>query len=144
MKFSPWPWAIGLIMVSVLAGVIAFSARSIRSGVDLVAPDYYAQEIRHQDRIEAAQRALALGTNAVVTWESGQLLVSIAGAAGATGTVTFYRPADSTLDRQLPLTLDESGRQNSPVALAPGLWRVRTAWYQSGQEYYLEHAIVAP
>lgn len=144
MKPSPWPWAIGLVMVSVLAGVIAFSVRSIRSGVDLVAPDYYAQEIRHQSRIEATQRALALGTNAVVAWEAGQLLVSIAGAAGATGTVTFYRPSDSTLDRQLPLALDGSGRQSSPVTLASGLWRIRAAWYQAGQEYYLEHAIVAP
>jgi len=144
VKTSPWPWAIGLIMVSVLAGVIAFSARSIRSGVDLVAPDYYAQEIRHQARIEATRRALALGTNAVVAWQAGELNVSIAGAAGATGTVTFYRPAASALDRELPLTLDGDGRQTSQAPLAPGLWRIRTAWSQAGQDYYLERAIVVP
>lgn len=144
MKRSPWPWAIGLGMATVLAGVIAFSVRSIRGGVDLVAPDYYAQEIRHQARIEATRRALELGDAASVTWEAGSLRIAIPPAAGATGTVTFYRPSDAGLDRHVAMALDARGEQTTAVALAPGLWRLQAEWMSSGTTYYAEKAFLAP
>jgi nitrogen fixation protein FixH len=144
VKQSPWPWAIGLGMAAVLAGVIAFSVRSIRGGVDLVAPDYYAQEVRHQARIEATRRTLALGTNALVAWEAGRLFIEVPSAAGATGTVTFYRPSDARMDQRLALALDGEGRQEADAPLAAGLWRLQAEWTSDGDSYYAEKAFLAP
>lgn len=144
MRSSPWPWAIGGVMVAVLAGVVAFSVHSIRGGVDLVAPDYYARELKHQALMDATRRALELGTNAVVEWKADTFRVAVTSAAGATGTVTFYRPSDASMDQSVPFVLDDEGRYATNVPLASGLWRVRAAWLSAGQDYFVEKSVVAP
>ena len=65
--------------------------------------------------------------------------------AGAAGTITWYRPADSKADRTTALALDRDGRQQLPLSgLMAGRWTVQVRWTARGRDYYYEQAVQLP
>lgn len=142
-----WPRAIfGFIGLFFLA-MVGFVVYTTRHRTELVAPDYYNQEIRYQERIDATRRAIGLGRTNVVAHDAAAaaILVSLADSSGATGIVAAYRPASAALDRSWTLDLDAGGRQAIPTAGLPaGPWRISVAWYLAGQSYYTESLVVLP
>ncbi|RAK67002.1 FixH family protein [Hymenobacter edaphi] len=145
---SLWPYAIIAAFV-LFAGFIGYMVRqAMRSSVDLVSKDYYEQELRHQQRINAVARTAALAEQVTVRYQpAARTLVLQLPAAlarqGATGQVHFFRPADQTLDFTVPLQPDAAGRQQlSTARLRPGYWRVRLDFEAGGQPYFVEQSIV--
>ncbi len=144
---SPWPIALTSFFALLVAVMVVFVVWSLRQRVDLVAPDYYAQEIQHQQRINAETRAKQEGLKPAVAYDRGQSQFTIRfpeGAAlqSATGTVTFYRPSDAALDRQFAFEPDAEGAQTISVALLPGLWRVKISWQREDVSYFVEDALM--
>jgi hypothetical protein len=144
-----WPIGLTVFFVLFVAGMVAFVAWSAGHREDLVAPDYYEQEIRYQERIEASARAGAAGLRPAIAYDAamGRLKLSFGDPAAlqsATGTVTLYRPSDAAMDRVFAFEPDAEGAQSIPVALASGLWRVKTEWHKDGQAFYAEEAIRLP
>jgi hypothetical protein len=121
---------------------------SMSREVDLVTDHYYDRELRYQDRIRAMERA-SKPENAIEVEEKRDSLVLVYPRAAigrrVTGNCVLYRPDNPHLDRVVPMTLDESGRQVVPTAaLMPGLWRVKMEWKVEGEEYYQEKMVVMP
>jgi hypothetical protein len=143
-------WGVGAVIAFVLfAGIIltmVFISMSQR--VDLVAEDYYQQELGHQARIESEQRLSAIGERPVVSVAHSTVTLKFPRAlppAELTGSLLFYRPDDRTRDFVVPLRLDSSGTQHVPVASAkPGLWRLKARWIFRSDEFYFEEALFIP
>src|SRR5581483_9870995 len=58
------------------------------------------------------------------------------------GTLTLYRPSDSSLDREVTLAPDAGGRQLIPAdKLAKGYWRAKLHWQSGGRGYYNEYSL---
>lgn len=147
---NPWPVAIlaaFMLFISATAGLIALSAWRPD---DLVAADYYEQEIRYQHQLDRLNRTQPLLAGIVVDFDPAQHSVRIAlpsaHAAGlAEGRIQLYRPSAKALDREFPLRLDPHGFQMLDVRrLLPGLWKVRIHWSADGQEYFVERSLVIP
>ena len=139
MKIQAWPLTISLFIGALIVGVIAFAVFALRTGVDLVAPDYYDQEVRYQQHIDNIQRARQF-TNGPILQVQGRLAtIAIPNAAGATGTLRLYRPSDSRLDQRSPLSLDQAGRQALDLShLLAGAWRLQLTWTVSNETYAVE------
>lgn len=144
-------WSIGLILFFVvfISGMVGFVVWSTHQREDLVAADYYDQEIGYQQRIEAGARAAAAGLKLSVRYDVVDAILRLtfaqpAALQASTGTVALYRPSDASLDRVFAFDPDSAGAQSIPAALAPGLWRVKLEWQQAGQTYYAEEAVVVP
>ena len=146
---SPWPYAI--IAAFVLFGCfIGYMVRqAMRTSVDLVSPDYYAQELRHQQRMNAVARTAALPAGAVTVGydaAAATLTLRLPAAVASqqpSGQVQFFRPSDQTLDFNVPLQPDTQGQQRlSTAKLRPGYWRVRLDFTAAGQAYFVEKSIV--
>lgn len=139
MKLPSWPTVIISVVTAAFLVVVAFVFFTLRHKVELVAPDYYAQSLRHQDRMESVQRAAQLTSEPMLRVENRSIHVAIPNPAGATGEVYFYRPSDGKLDQRIALALDEAGRQTLDAsALADGFWKIELTWTVSNLAYRVE------
>ena len=146
---NAWPVGIVIFFIVFISGVVGFTVWSAHHRDDLVAPDYYEQELRFQERIDATVRAGMAHLTPTVEYdrEASALMLTFAPAEAvqsATGTVTLYRPSDASLDRAFPFDPDPAGVLNIPISLARGLWRVRVEWYKRDQTYFAEEAVRVP
>jgi hypothetical protein len=144
---SPWPYAIIGWFALFGTAMAAWVVVAIRNDVQLVRPDYYEQEILHQRQIDRQARTLPVQSQIKVAYDAAQQTIAIslpiAHAAQAQGKITFYRPADAKLDRELKLALNASGEQTvSAQPLQPGLWKVRVQWTVRGEEFYFDQTVV--
>lgn len=143
--WNPWPVSILTFFSVAIVGCAGFVIFCARHPSDLVAPDYYEQEVRYQRQIERLQNARQYAQQAAVSYDVARNQIRIclpAARANATGTIHLYRPSAAGLDRQVRLALDPEGTQTiDAAALAPGLWKVRVSWSEESREFYLDRSI---
>jgi hypothetical protein len=147
MKTTRNLWPLGLVVTFVLffcgMATVVFIAATHRE--DLVSDNYYEQELKYQNQIDASARAQKSG--AAIACDSAETAVVIRlpaaqMAQNLSGTIEFYRPSAPGLDRELPLTPRADGTQTLDVSkFAAGLWRVRVKWVAAGENYFLERKI---
>lgn len=147
-RFNPWPYAIIAAFALFIAGTITLIVVASADRSDLVAADYYEQEIRYQGRVDQLRRTLPWESKIAVAFDPGSRSVRIAlprehAALGAQGRAELYRPSGAGEDRTVPLALDAEGRQEIPgTALATGRWRVRLHWQVGGDTFFADRDLV--
>jgi hypothetical protein len=144
-KRNLWPFGIVVAFALFFAGMTAFVVIASTHRDSLVQNDYYEQELKYQSQIDGGARAQKAGASVQFDAATGKLLVSVPAAQLArnlSGTIEFYRPSASGLDRHVALTPAADGKQTLDVsAFAPGLWQVRVKWNAAGEDYFLEQKI---
>lgn len=139
MKLPSWPSVIVAFITAVFLAVVAFIFFTRGHQVELVTPDYYAQEIKYQDHIDALRRAQQFPAGSVLQVQNDQAIIAIPNFVNATGTLHLYRAADARLDQHLPLALDAAGKQVVDLrALARGPWRFNLTWTVSNETFLVE------
>jgi hypothetical protein len=147
-RWNPWPVSIIAFFTVAIIGCGTFIAFCSRHPADLVANDYYEQEVRYQGQMDRLQRAQERAQLASVSYDAGKQQIRIALAPSATqtkasGSIQLYRPSAVDQDRQIQLEPDANGTQTiDAAALAPGLWKVRVSWSADGQDYFLDRKVV--
>jgi hypothetical protein len=143
-----WNWGHSIAAVYTLfaASTVGFVVYAMDQRVDLVSPDYYEQSIALDARRAAEANARALGAEFSITERDDHSDVSVrwpaAAAAGASGALTLYRPADATADVRMPVAPDAHGIQTVSLAgLAPGRWMMQVAWTANGRAFYTEREV---
>jgi nitrogen fixation protein FixH len=143
-------WPLGVIGACGLfvAGTVGLIVMACFQKNDLVRPDYYEQELRHQRQIDRVQRTRLAAAEVNITYDPARNRLTIAlppaqAIGPITGTIELYRPSASALDLSYPLKVDTNGLQSlDTAALAPGLWRVRVAWTAGKEDYYVEKKVI--
>jgi nitrogen fixation protein FixH len=145
MKFN-WGKGLAVVFFIFAVGILIMVRISMNREVDLVSDDYYQQELRHQDQIESQRRSNELSELPSIRVSQGAVslrLPRMFSPDSASGTLTFYRPADQHKDFVVALKLDSSNTQFVPTSsLQKGLWRIKVRWAQHHQDYYHEEAFV--
>lgn len=146
VPFNPWPWSLMAFFAVLLSTIAGFVVFAVRQNQELVRPDYYEQELRHEAQMDRVQRTRALGGQVSLGFTDGILSVALPvshAARGVTGTVRLYRPSDARLDREMTLAPDASGHQTLDVRpIQSGLWKAAVQWTVGGVEYFHEAPIV--
>ena len=146
--WNPWPVSIIAFFVVALIGCGTFVAYCNRHPADLVAADYYEQEVRYQAQIVRLQRAEQQTDVASITYDPARKCIRLSlppnfSPSQATGTIQLYRPSAIKLDRQIKLATDSQGVQSIDAAgLAVGLWKVRVSWTVAQQDYFMDQKLV--
>ncbi len=149
-NWNPWPVCLIAFFSVAILSCASFIAFCSLHPSDLVAPDYYEQEMRYQAQMSRIDNARELAPSASVHYDasSKSIIVSLpilALGSHPSGTILLYRPSASSLDRKLDLTLDQGGVQRIDArSLAPGLWKVRVAWTAEDKSFYVDQAVVIP
>jgi nitrogen fixation protein FixH len=146
-RFNPWPLSIVVFFTVAIAGCVGMVAFCSRHPADLVAADYYEQELRYQSQIDRQRHAQERAQLAKVAYDASAKLITISlppnqSRANATGNIQLYRPSAGSLDRQIQLEPNAAGVQTIDAStLAPGLWKVHVSWTADQQDYFLDQRL---
>jgi hypothetical protein len=138
MKFN-WGYKIAAVYLVFVAGIMYLVVQSSRQQVDLVTPDYYAQELKYQDRIDESQRADALSEQLQFSVENSVLSIKFPSefaGKSITGTVLLYCPANKENDISRSITVSD-GRMNITLPEKnKGSHELQVSWEVEGVKYY--------
>lgn len=144
-KFN-WGTGIALLYLSFVAGILTLVTLSMNQRVDLVAEDYYAQELAFQKKIEKTGRAKALADP--LRWEVTDASLQIqypAELAGEelSGQIHFYCPADNKKDIQFAVSPGPGNQQSiSLESVQPGRYLIQFDWKSGPTAFWNEGAVV--
>lgn len=134
------------IIVSFLAfatfiGVLVVIA--MRQDVNLVAKDYYQQELQYQNQINRLNNTKRLQVKpSIHILEGDYLTIYFPDMMVEEGSVQLFRPSDSALDQLFTLrSAADSVQQFKVRTLDKGMYKVKLEWKMNGEEYYLEEVI---
>jgi len=147
-KYRSWPAGIAIIYILFVVILLALVIFSSYHSVDLVAKDYYEQEIKYQQQIDRINRADSL--SAPVSWhhDKEQRLVTIQFpmeliADDVEGNILFFRPSDAKQDKLMAIRLSSKNIQTiSTQHLIPGLWKLKIFWQIDQKDFYAEGILV--
>jgi len=141
-------WGNKLVVAFVLFGALIFYMvyRSVTAQVDLVAKDYYSDEIAYQQVINEKQNTNALSGNTTITQISNTVTISLPEemkGKNCTGKIYFYSPANEKFDITIPLALDSFAKQQVSTALLKAKsYTVKVSWEATGKKYFFETPLV--
>jgi hypothetical protein len=128
------------LFVLALLTVVYFS---FTQDVNLVAEDYYQQEIVYEDQIIRIKNTEGLKNKPSVVLKNNYLELSFPLELKPKGTILLYRPSDASKDRRIAIALGASGTQQIDFSTQDaGLWKAKLNWKQGDIEYFQEFIIV--
>lgn len=140
-----WGTKIFMLYGGFVALIAFLVVSSMRQNVDLVAEDYYQQEIQYQNTIDQQDAAQKSGFSpAIVTNENEVNIVfpDTVRKMGVSGEVVFYRPDNKALDYSQNISLDNSGKMSIMRSkFSEGMYQAKVKWKSAGKDYYYESTI---
>lgn len=139
-----WGYKILIAYSIFVGGIVYLMIRSSGENTDLVTPDYYAQELKYQQKIDEAKRASDLPEKISYELQADKIIVRFPKFFNGTklnGTILLYCPADKTRDiKQSFVSEDLTAALNFPLTVK-GLYELQISWEANGQQYYYEKKI---
>lgn len=138
-----WGKSILLFYSLFVIALLAMVYFSFTQDVNLVAEDYYQQEIAYEDQITRIKNTESLVEKPTVVLKNTYVEITFPKDLNPKGVVLFFRPSDSSKDRRVPLALGANGTQQIDFSTQlAGLWKAKLTWKQGEKEYYQEFVIV--
>ncbi|WP_212000996.1 FixH family protein [Chitinophaga sp. HK235] len=139
-----WGHKIIIVFVVFAAGIITLVTKSMRTKIDMVTKDYYTEELKYQQVIDGKVNARTLSAPISITQQSEGITVTFPQELHGTnlsGKIKFYRPSDAAMDVEMPLILNNDGRQMINRQLfSKGNYLVKVQWENQGKPFYQEAA----
>jgi hypothetical protein len=137
-----WGHKIIIVFILFAAGILTLVTKSMRTRIDMVTSNYYAEELKYQQVIDGRRAALSLSAPVAINQSDksvGLLFPSEMQGIPLKGNVLFYRASDSRRDISLPLEPDENGLLLvSKERFQKGNYQVQLQWEAKGKSYYQE------
>lgn len=140
-------WGHSIIVVFILfaAGIVTLVTKSMQTRIDMVTPDYYAEELKFQQVIDGQRNVGRLSEPVSVRQQGNLVLITFPEELRnipVKGQAHFYRPSDSRYDVTTPITIDAEGKLAVPGGqLQKGNYQVKLQWEQGGASYFQETQI---
>jgi hypothetical protein len=140
-----WGTKIFMLYGGFVALIAFLVVSSMRQNVDLVAEDYYQQELQYQNRIDQTDAAMKSGYSPAIVVNDNQVNIvfpDTVRSLGITGEVVFYRPNNKALDYTEKISLDNAGKMSiAKTKFASGMYQAKVMWKSADQDYYYESTI---
>ena len=147
MKLN-WGFGIVLAFIGFIAFILYFviiANTDQRADHNLVTDEYYQEELKYQQEIDALKNAKELN----VRWNFKQtdegLEINIPDAVRqqeTEGTMSFYRPSNKQLDFDLSISLSNSHLLIPDNRLLGGRWDIKIRWKHLDKDYLVKESIV--
>ncbi|GAB2816614.1 FixH family protein [Ferruginibacter profundus] len=139
-----WGYKILIVYGIFVAGIMFMVFKSSNQKMDLVTTDYYAKELKYQERIDATGKANALSEDIKYEIKDNQVVLhfpkDLAGKK-ISGNAQLYCPADETRDIVKDFTADDLLLSIPLKKDNTGLHELHISWTADGVSYYFEKKI---
>ncbi len=111
---------------------------------DLVSKDYYAQELKYQDKIDAVNNSNALPNSISHKVMGSNIIISLNDSLpqnNFSGIINFFRPSDASKDVQLKMAFVNNQQIIDKRTLQHGSYKMQLSWENDGKKYYKEEVI---
>ena len=140
-----WGNKILIVYIVFVSGIGFMVYKASTQNTDLVTTDYYAKELKYQEKIEEVKRVSALSAPVGYAIKDNALTIhfpkDFAGRQ-LTGEVVLYCPSDEKKDLKKSFTLKDVPLQIEIPAASKGLYELHLSWKDGGFTYYFEKKIV--
>lgn len=135
---------ITILYLSFVALIVTMVVMCFGQKVELVSEDYYAQELQFQNKITAVNNEKALG-GSIHHFVNGKTITltldsNLAGA-NIEGTITFFRPSDSSKDLKVKMNFNNGEQVIDNNALVHGTYKLQMNWVSDHKSYFKEEVI---
>lgn len=139
-----WGYKITFAFSAFVLFIVFLVFKSFQENVDLVAEDYYKQEIQYQQQIDKINNTNVLEQQVSFVQENQQIIVQFPEEFDQElkGKINLFRPSDARFDVSTQIMLDEEHRQSIPTAdMARGYYKLKIDWQHGDKNYYHEEAV---
>lgn len=136
-------WGHGIILTFILFGIFMayFYINMTRQTLDLVGENYYEDGQKFQSRKNQRDQLIPMNQQIYYQNEGDSLLNIQLPARTQAAKVTFYRPANAKMDREI--TWSGALKWGIPTKhIAKGPWKLIIQWTVKGHQYLREERIV--
>jgi len=140
-----WGKKILIVYIVFVLGIVFMVYKASTQNSDLVTTDYYAKELKYQDKIEEVKRLSALSAPVEYAIKDNTLTIKFpkdfAGKQLA-GEAVLYCPSNEKKDLRKRFTLQDEPLQLEIPAGSKGLYELHLSWQDGGVTYYFEKKII--
>ena len=138
MKIS-WGYKIVILYLGFVFLILFMVFFASRQKVDLVAKDYYEQELAYQNKINHKNASNSLKNKLSWVIEKGELTLAFPPECRGykiKSNLYFFRPSDVILDKKMALVEDTSlVKKINLKSLERGLYKMQISWSANTKEY---------
>tara|TARA_B100000809_G_scaffold237763_1_gene257894 strand:+ start:65743 stop:66189 length:447 start_codon:yes stop_codon:yes gene_type:complete len=142
-------WGTGVVIafvlfISFILGLVIIMSTNDSYEYDLVAKDYYKDELEYQQRIDKLNNAKSLTKDISIRETEKGIFIDFPNKIKANkikGTIYLYRPSNQKLDITLPISIAKHSQFISYDTLIGGRWNIQVSWNVSNEEYLFQHSI---
>ena len=112
--------------------------------VELVSKDYYAQELKFQDKIDAINNEKGLSGSIRHSLNAKKIVLTIDSSLLSNdfeGTINFFRPSDSSKDIKLKMYFKDLEQIIDGNELIHGAYKMQLTWVSNKKNYFKEEVI---
>jgi len=142
-------WGTGIVIafvlfISFILGLVIIMCTDDTYEYDLVAKDYYKDELEYQQRIDKLKNAKKLTQNISVRETEKGVFIDFPTNIEfhkIKGDIYLYRPSNKILDVTLPISLTGQSQFISYKTLIGGRWNIQISWSVLCEEYLFQHSL---
>jgi hypothetical protein len=139
-----WGYRIAIFFLAFISFMLFMLYQCTQQNFDLVAEDYYAQEVAFQEQINHQNNVSKLAQKP--SWVVSEKHFELSFPNLFTeGNIYFFRPSDKNLDFEEMLKIDTNGQQQIALnKFSRGVYKIKLHWSDDKESYYIEEQIFIP
>jgi hypothetical protein len=137
-----WGYKIFVVYAIFIAGILFMVFKSATQKIDLVTTDYYAKELKYQEKIDESNRVKALSEALQYQLKDNTITINFPkdfAAKKITGTVNLYCPSNEAKDITQNFSLQDAALIIKTAN--KGQHELHISWQAAGVTYYFEKKI---
>ncbi len=143
MRIS-WGYKLFIAYSLFAAGILFLAYKASKQRYDLVADNYYEQELKYQDVIDQKNRAARLSAPPKISHTINSVSIQLPGeftGKEVNGDIYLYRPSDASKDIRKTFTTAVGFYQLNFDKDISGSYELKLSWEAGGQQYFEEKRI---
>jgi len=139
-----WGYKILVVYGIFILGILFMVFKSSSQKMDLVTTDYYAKELKYQDKIDEMNRVSALTEEVKYEIKDNRIILHFPKdffGKKITGTAELYCPSNEDKDIKQDFAVQDSAVEMILTAGNKGQHELHISWQVNGLSYYFEKKI---
>ena len=136
-----WGYKILIVYIVFILGILFMVFQSSSLNTDLVTTDYYAKELKYQEKIDEAGRVASLSAPVTCEMKGNELIIVFPkdfNGKFLTGEVVLYCPSDENKDVKKDFAIQDTTVVVQLPIINKGLHELHLSWKDGEVTYYLE------